>query len=211
MNALTTGFAMMFAAAAIGADSTVTLGCAAAVIGATIGTSWMTGRKWQKFLDRLDRLEERIRETEKQIHSMIRERRMDRDIPSPQVPTHTFAILLVDDDPDDRILFRRGLGPGYDLDECASLAEALVKAKRRHYDCVVIDLYLPDSNGDPISKFLSENPVAVCMATSGTSSQQKINDAIKQGADSFIAKSASYERGYLSRMINQAINRKSIQ
>lgn len=203
---------MIFVAVtAIGSDSTVTLGCAAAVIAATVGTSWATGRKWQKFLDRLDRLEEDIRKTEKRLDSLVRERRMDRDIPSPQVPTHTISILLVDDDPDDRLLFRHGLGSGYDVDECCSLSEALVKAKRKHYDCVVIDLYLPDSNGDPVSKFLSENPVAVCMATSGTSSQQKINDAIKQGADSFIAKSPSYERGYLSRMINQAINRKSIE
>lgn len=212
MNAVVATGIAFAGATAIGADSTVTLGCAGAVIAATVGTSWASGRKWQRFLDRLDRFDDRLSAQEKKIESMARERRMDRDLPaSSTTPIRTVSILLVDDDEKDRTLFKHGLGFGYQVDECSTLAQAVELSRKHRYDCIVIDLYLPDSEPEnTVAAFLSENPVAVCMAISGTSSRDHINAAIKQGADAFISKGV-YDRAYLSRMISQAINRKQIQ
>jgi CheY-like chemotaxis protein len=200
-----------FGAASLTSDSTVTVGCALGVISATIGTAWVSGRKWQSHLDRMDAMEKRQDHFDDKLNQLIRERRFERDLPTPVPTTKELSVLLVDDDHHDRQMFRHSLGSMFILDEAESLAEAIDKAREKHYDCIVLDLYLRDSAPeDTVAMFLSQNPTAVCVALSGTKSDKHINTAIKQGADSFIAKGV-FDRGYLSRMISLAISRKSME
>lgn len=119
-------------------------------------------------------------------------------------------VLLVDDDTTDRQMLRRALGGLYAVEEAESLTVAIEKTRVTQYDCILLDLYLPDSEpSQTVPRFLSENPTAVCITVSGTANEEHVNQAVKQGADSFIAK-GNYDPIYLSRMIQNAIGRKQL-
>lgn len=232
---------IVFGAAVIDSNSTVTVGCAVAVIGATVGGAWWSGRKWQSFLDhqkslekgvseqakRLERVELKINSYERQFSELDRKiedlglaRKVDIDrlrlelVNGTQADRHDPkpSILIVDDEINDRRLFKRGMSQLYDVDEASSLREGIEKALAKRYDCVVIDLYLPDSSPtETVAQFVKDNPMAVCVAFSGTQSEEHINAALKSGADSFIAKSHITDSKYISRMIQVAIERKKME
>jgi CheY-like chemotaxis protein len=231
---------ILFGTAAINSDSTVTVGCAFAVLGATIGSAWWSGRKWQSFLDhqktladgvkeqaeRLERVELKVNdydgrfsELDRKVEALGLARKLDLDRLRLDLINGRESgegakplILLVDDDPTDRALFKRSMGLMYRIDEATSLGEATTMADAKRYDCVVIDLYLPDSVPDEtVFRFVKDHPMAVCVAFSGTKSEEHINTAIKSGADSFIAKGHILESAYVSKMIRLAMDRKRIE
>lgn len=226
-----------FGSAALDEKSTITLSAAVAVVVSTwrmgrkfqkfLDSQKSQSARLQRVEQTIDKVEAKVdaqaqkaeeenRKVNAKIDELGRQRIFDLDNlrselfirGHPPEPGQRLKILLVDDDQTDRELMRRALSGLYAIEESPSLSNAIEKAKSAHYDCVLLDLYLPDSSPvDTVARFLGENPTAVCMALSG--SQEHMNQAVKQGADSFIAK-GNYDRLYLSRMIQNAINRKRL-
>ena len=79
---------------------------------------------------------------------------------------------------------------GYEFVETADSAEvALEKAQQLHFDLILVDIKLPQMNGLELLKMLrDESPnskVAICSASS---SEEHIQQAIKDGAEGFLVK-----------------------
>jgi len=233
------GGVIMIGSALIDEHSTITIGAAGAMLASVwwMGRKFQKFLDSQKQqIERLSRVEEKVDEIKteadrrltaqdekladitRKLDQSVKQRTVDLDqlrvelFSTPATcPPETLKILLVDDDPSDRLLFKRALCNKYSVDEATSLKQAVDKARRTHYDCVILDLYLPDSEPDrTVSDFISKHPAVACMAISGTQSEKHVNSAIKQGADSFVQKGV-YDPAYLMRMIRLAISRKGME
>jgi CheY-like chemotaxis protein len=111
------------------------------------------------------------------------------------------TVLLVDDDPDCRHLFRDALGVGNiacALHEVASGPEALDFLRRQgthadapRPDLIYLDIEMPGASGYEVLGALKEDPrlrdIPVVMLT-GLNSQADMNLAATRGADDFIVK-----------------------
>ncbi|MDP9224179.1 MAG: response regulator transcription factor, partial [Actinomycetota bacterium] len=105
------------------------------------------------------------------------------------------SILLIDDE--QRILSFVGRGlraEGYDVDTASDGAEGLRAARARHYDLVILDLFMPDLHGSAVLKrLLQDKPslsVLVLSADTGTSSKVECLDL---GAQDYLGKPFSFE------------------
>ncbi len=98
-------------------------------------------------------------------------------------------ILVVDDEPQIRRFLRAGLSTqGYDLIDAENGAEALAKAAAEHPDLVILDLGLPDADGNDILVKLREwSQVPVIVLSVRSSDTDKIR-ALDSGADDFVTK-----------------------
>lgn len=100
-------------------------------------------------------------------------------------------ILLVDDDDD----LRDALGEQllmteeFDVFEAATGADALVKAKAQHYDLVILDIGLPDTDGRELCKVLRKQGVKcpILMLTGQDSDADEIL-GLDAGADDYVTK-----------------------
>ncbi|MTJ82327.1 MAG: response regulator [Telmatospirillum sp.] len=100
-------------------------------------------------------------------------------------------VLIVEDDP----LVRRDTvqlidGPDTEVTEAATAAEALEALRHNRYDCVVLDLTLPDMPGDEMLKILEKEglslpPVVVHTARELSSSQE---EDLREHAESIVVK-----------------------
>ena len=68
------------------------------------------------------------------------------------------TILVVDDEPDLRLLVRMTLeGSGYDVDEASTAAEALERAAAIKPALILLDIRLPDAEGFDVLRTLRAN------------------------------------------------------
>lgn len=89
-------------------------------------------------------------------HSLRAVIRNDRQGPAEQ-PSHRGRILIVEDLPALRIVYRRMLEREYSVDVVASGGEALARlGVDRTYDVIVCDLMLPDMDGRRVHASLCE-------------------------------------------------------
>jgi CheY-like chemotaxis protein len=79
------------------------------------------------------------------------------------------SILVVDDNPDDRKLFRRMLeNAGYSVVECSSGKEALTAVEKTRFALMTLDLSMPDMDGfDVLREVRSKHPEIKIMVVSG--------------------------------------------
>jgi len=102
---------------------------------------------------------------------------------------HQPAVLVIDDEIQMRRLLRVTLeGNGYRVFEAASGQEGLVEAAQRRPDIVVLDLGLPDMDGQVVLQRLrewSEAPVLVLSVREGE--EDKV-EALDHGADDYMNK-----------------------
>lgn len=128
------------------------------------------------------------------------------DIPRP------IQILLVEDSPDHAVFFRAALGKAYtqphEVDQAVSLAECYAQMANRHYDLVVLDLGLPDSQGlETVERFFREkgpqNPVIVLTANFGSGIGEK---ALRAGAIDFLTK-GEFGADQLARTVRYGLER----
>lgn len=106
-----------------------------------------------------------------------------------------FRLLIVDDSPSVRTLLSELL-EDYDLDQvhvhastAASLGEALAQLERQSFDCCLLDLYLPDSEGcDTVQAVHKAAPDLVIIVYSGDDDIDMALDCIRAGAESFLLK-----------------------
>ena len=114
------------------------------------------------------------------------------------MPQHadTRSILLVEDNPDDRSRIHRmlrGRRRQYQILDCSSGAEAveLIQRRETRFDCVLLDQYLPDMNGDEVLRRLraatERLPVAVLLLT-GHDDDDIAALALELGAEDYLLK-----------------------
>lgn len=212
------GCGVLFASIAIDQEILGFLGVLGTILATVISTSWLVGRKFQSFLDenrgqsaRIAALEGEVKSIIDKIDKLSVNRRVDGDSDKAEsfsTPLRSpLRVLLVDDDKNDRFLFRRALPGNYEIDEAATLREGIKMGSLAKYDCVVLDLRLPDSvPEETVAAFVASHPMACCVAMSGSVPETMISRIIKQGADSFITKGI-YNGEYLNKMIRLAIQR----
>jgi len=109
--------------------------------------------------------------------------------------TERYRVLIVDDNPGDRLLYRLSLdknhGGGFEAAEASAGREAIELCRRESPDCIVLDYNLPDMDGiefmSEIKNERDELPCAVVMLT-GAQDERIAVRAMKSGAIDYIPK-----------------------
>jgi len=98
-------------------------------------------------------------------------------------------ILIVDDEEDTRIIFKRQLQEEYFIETAASTAEAIEKLKTKEFHIAMTDLVMPDEDGIELLKQIkSQWPHIAVIVISGKASIEMAVEAMKYGAEDFIEK-----------------------
>lgn len=95
-------------------------------------------------------------------------------------------ILMVDDDEHEVELFRRKMREQFTVDSAASLTEANRKLRLNNYECVLLDLNLPDVHNlrATVAEFKADNPEQICVIVfTGNESESIRDECFQQGAD----------------------------
>lgn len=128
--------------------------------------------------------------------------------------TDHYNILLVEDGPEDRVLYRRLLGKSqsarFNVAEAGSVSEAKIMARNDNFDCFVVDYNLPDADGMEFIRFLMDDAPnrhgrAIIMVT-GQGSEEIAVEALKLGVDDYITKK-NISDGIFVRPLLNAIER----
>ncbi len=132
------------------------------------------------------------------IASLLSRSRDDTDIPSAVSHNvfHRGRILAIDDSPTYLNYLQAELEPdGYIFDTAAGGREGLEKIERNPYDCVLVDLMMPEVDGLEVCRSVEAmrkrdyNPIAVLMLT-GHETKDELGKALNAGADDFVGKSS---------------------
>jgi len=104
-------------------------------------------------------------------------------------------VLLVDDQPELRRLFRRSLGrAGYIVVEACNGGVAVELVQRLHFDVVISDVQMPDMSGLELLEALTEqDPDLPVVLTSGSPNQVTPHEAGELGAFAYLVKPVSFE------------------
>ncbi|MFH2002434.1 MAG: sigma-54 dependent transcriptional regulator [Planctomycetota bacterium] len=102
-------------------------------------------------------------------------------------------ILVLDDEEDALFGIQEFLShKGYDVDVAATLAEAREAMSIRRYDAALVDLKLPDGNGqDLITEARESFPDMGIIVVSGHQEVPDVVEAMRRGADNFLTKPIS--------------------
>ena len=105
-------------------------------------------------------------------------------------------ILLVEDSPVDADLQRRALSRGQesvDIRTAGSIAEAWAALEDTRFDCLLLDLRLPDGNGmDLIPRLREAGREEAIIVMTGHGEQETVVTAFRIGADDYLPKNDSY-------------------
>ena len=130
---------------------------------------------------------------------------MDTDIP---------GILIVDDNEDNRYTLRLLLeSDGYErVIDASGGKEAIALLEREKFSLVLLDLMMPDLNGDEVLKIIKANPesrdLPVVMISADTDTE-KVSKCIELGADDYLAK--PFNPIILRARISSALRRQSLR
>ena len=133
-------------------------------------------------------------------------------------PLKTRSILLVEDDVDERTRVKRmlrGHRRAYRFVDCATGAEAIEQIRRdgASFDCVLLDLFLPDTTAEHVLRQVRETtgrmPVAVSVLT-GHDDDDAAARMIELGAEDYLLKDEVTTHG-LVRSIENCIERFEIR
>jgi DNA-binding response OmpR family regulator len=105
------------------------------------------------------------------------------------------SVLVVDDDRAILHTFSRILRKaGFSTETADSGKEALEKIQTQNYDIALIDMILGDSNGlDLLSKIEKRSPKTMKIMITDADSEEKRNEACKNGADAYLTKPVNPE------------------
>lgn len=125
-------------------------------------------------------------------------------------------ILIVEDNPEDRELYRRILDRSkgvFQIYEAANVAEGLKIIKQNDMDCILLDYKLPDGDGIDFIHACREMALtgnaAIVMVT-GQGSEKTAVEAMKMGALDYITKNTILE-GYFTQSILNAVERAQLK
>jgi two-component system KDP operon response regulator KdpE len=98
-------------------------------------------------------------------------------------------VLVVDDEPQILRALRTNLrGAGYEVETAATAAEALDAAALRPPEAVILDLILPDGNGQEVCRRLREWTDVPIIVLSAVGEEREKVAALDAGADDYITK-----------------------
>ena len=98
-------------------------------------------------------------------------------------------ILVVDDDPDMRLVLREHLEPeGFEVIDAADGAEMRSIVGQEKIDLVILDLQLPDEDGLNLAKVLREKTDAGIVMLTGKGTTVDMVVGLEVGADDYVAK-----------------------
>lgn len=118
-------------------------------------------------------------------------------------------ILIVEDEPELRELMQKTLKENSFVVETASTyAEAEEKSGLYEYDCVLLDLMLPDGNGMELLQLLMQqgNPPQVIITSAKASLEDRVN-GLDSGADDYLPK--PFELSELVARVKSQLRRRS--
>lgn len=98
--------------------------------------------------------------------------------------------LLVEDDATFALLARHVLeGEGFTVHGVATVAEALASTRDARYDCIILDLGLPDANGlTVVEKLRRDGQSTPVMVLTGTLDRESTVRLLDAGADDYVTK-----------------------
>ena len=124
-------------------------------------------------------------------------------------------ILIVEDNPGDLFLVKEFLKrtslPAFEIYHADTLERALLQLKRNSFKLILLDLFLPDSEG--ISTFEKIYPLsgnAPVVVLTGLIDEKITSEALKKGAQDYLVK-GEYDKKLLEKTIRYAIERKQNQ
>lgn len=122
-------------------------------------------------------------------------------------------VLMVEDNPADAFLLECLLGESpegtarMDLSDCSSIVEAARRLEDEEFDCVLLDLSLPDSHGPgTISKVRSVAPHVAVVVLTGSDDMRAACRAVHDGAQDYLVK-GQVTGAWLARAISYAVER----
>ncbi len=124
-------------------------------------------------------------------------------------------ILMIEDNPVDQMLVTQALRRVedliYELTICSSLDSAMEFLDRASIDVVLLDLWLPDSEGlDTCHKLVAAVPDTPVVVLTGTDDRALATDAMRSGAQDYLVKGA-YPGSSIVRVLQYAIDRFQFQ
>jgi PAS domain S-box-containing protein len=127
------------------------------------------------------------------------------------MPLRNLRILLMEDDPNDLMLFEHALKQvdafSHTLVGVNRLTEGLKRAANEPFDVVLMDLTLPDSRGlDTVRAFLDQTPQLPLVVLTGLNDERIAEEAIQAGAQDYLIKDEIDPRR-LSRALRYAVGR----
>ncbi|MDT8448420.1 MAG: hybrid sensor histidine kinase/response regulator [bacterium] len=126
--------------------------------------------------------------------------------------TTSLNILLVEDNPDDAFLLRRTFRNAthleFRVDFVDRLSDALDQLDKETYDCILLDLSLPDSYGlDTLAKVREAQPDLAILVLTGNADDEASIQAVRMGAQDYLVK-GSHDEALLVRAVRYAVARK---
>ncbi|MDP0497482.1 MAG: response regulator [Verrucomicrobiota bacterium JB024] len=127
---------------------------------------------------------------------------------------HHFRILLVEDNPADVLILEELLEEVHDFDftvkDVSRMADCLAELGRETYDAVLLDLGLPDSQGEQTClRLKKEFPDVPVLVLTGLEDDEAGTRALRMGAQDFLRKN-QFEGALLGRSISYAVERQRI-
>lgn len=104
-----------------------------------------------------------------------------------------FKVLLVEDNPGDAFLVKFYLDESvvstYDLTHVEFLNDAVKILQKTHFDVILLDLNLPDSDGvETVEKILTKAPDSMVIVLTGLTDEELGLQTVKMGAQDFLVK-----------------------
>ncbi len=108
----------------------------------------------------------------------------------PEFDPKDYRVLIVDDEPDVRLLLTREIGDhGYMVDSAGDVTWALEELQKKHFDIVFSDVRLPDRDGlELLSQIKERYPETEVVMMSGYSSMEAVGKALRLGAFDYLSK-----------------------
>lgn len=125
-----------------------------------------------------------------------------------------FNVLLVEDNPGDARLIRESLaeteGQAFDLETADKLATALRRLGDGGIDAILLDLALPDSNGqETFDRAKAKAPAVPIIILTGLGDEALALKMVREGAQDYVAK-VNLNGSLLTRAIRYAIERERV-
>jgi signal transduction histidine kinase len=124
-------------------------------------------------------------------------------------------ILLVEDNPADARLLHETLRDinknKFELTHIQSLGEAIVRLAETNFDAILLDLFLPDSQGlETVEQILSAAPALPIIVLTGLKDESTGVQAVRKGAQDYLIKGQT-NSDLLIRAINYSTERKRVE
>lgn len=120
-------------------------------------------------------------------------------------------ILSIEDSKESQVFIEHALQDRFELEFVESYNDAQDKLSHDQYDCIIVDLNLPDNSGlnilNKINYQIDDNKTAVILLTSETSDAY-IAEALNMGVDDYIVKPVN-SLELVARIVNR-VNRKQL-